>query len=479
MKRLVAVATLLGLGGPAAAQSITVSGARLSVQAGTTVSVSDSLLNRTGSQLSNSGTLHLGRTLNNAGSFTSDGLLRFSGTAKQRLVSGGATVAQLEVDNTASAGQNQLVVTDDLAITQRLLLTNGLVRTPGTKIISLLNGATLEGEAAGRYVVGNVRITRSAVAGPVDFGHGAWLDASGQNLGDVTITRTAGLRAAGVSYGTNLGATTKGIDRIWTITAAQAPTAAVPLRLSWPAADDNGLTDFAQAQAWRQGTPAAAWELVGARSNANSRSISTSTAAFGRFTVSNAANPLPVELISFTAERRGPDAWLRWATASEKNSSYFVVESSPDARTFRAVGQVSSRGTTTRRTEYQFTDANLGRYAATTVYYRLRQVDADGAESYSPVQAVSVPLEAALAVQAWPNPFRNEAVTMLISTPHTGPATIELADAVGRVLWRQPTNLGKGSNTISLPRTAQLPEGVYLVRVQQAAELRVLKLVCQ
>lgn len=470
-------ALLLGMGTPLAAQTLTNHGARLTVQAGTTLAVPDSLLNRTGSQLTNHGTLQLGRTLNNAGTLASTGLMRFAGSSRQRMVPGGATLAQLEVNNTGLTSQGMLVITDDLAVAQQLRLINGMVHTSSGKTISLPAGAALLGEAPGRYVQGNLRITRAAVNGPTDFGHGVWLDGTGHALGEISVTRTAGLRTADLSYGNRLGSTTKGIDRIWTITAAQSPNAAVPLRLSWLADDDNGLTNFSQAQVWRQASPAASWETTGPRTDASARSISTTVAAFGRFTVSNAANPLPVELISFTAERRGADALLQWATASEKNSSYFAVESSPDGRVFRQVGQVSSRGTAITRSDYQFIDPNLARYAVQTVYYRLRQVDQDGTETYSPVRTVAVPTQSDLVVQAWPNPFGDEALSVLVNTPQAGTATVELTDAVGRSLFSQRAVLIKGTNTLSLPQAAQLPEGVYLVRVQHSGQQRTLKLV--
>ncbi|WP_460676122.1 T9SS type A sorting domain-containing protein [Hymenobacter coalescens] len=477
MNRLLLAAAGLGLSCSAGAQSITNHGAHLTVQVGTTLSVPDSLLNRAGSQLANAGTLQLGRTLSNGGTLTSAGLVRFGGSGRQRLVPGGAALARLEVNNAGAVGQNVLVVTDHLTITQELRLTGGLVRTPAARTISLPDGASVVGEGAGRYVQGNLRVTRSSVAGPVDFGHGAAVDGTGQDLGTVSITRTAGLQVAGSSYGTQLGAGTRGIDRIWTIEAAQQPTAPVPLTLSWPADDDNGLGSFAPAQVWRQAGSQDAWLPVGPLQNGSARSLSTSTTAFGRFTVSNAANPLPVVLLSFDAERDGKDALLRWTTAQEKNSAYFEVESSLDGRTFRALGRVAGRGTTTQRSDYSFTDPNLARYAAETVYYRLRQVDEDGTAALSPVRPVLAPLEAGLVVQAAPNPFEAAGLRVLMRAAQPGPATLTLTDAVGRTLLTQAAHLTKGANELALPQAGRLPEGVYLLRLQQGHEVQVLKVV--
>lgn len=171
--------------------------------------------------------------------------------------------------------------------------------------LRLPHRATLNSEAGGRYVVGALEITRDAVSGAaVDFGHGAVLDPTTNNLGTVVITRTAGLITAGMSYGTNLGATTKGIDRIWTVTATQ-PTAAVQLTLSWLPDNDNSLTTFSQARVWHQATTGQPWTAASPVADASTRTITSSPMVLNRFTVSNAANPLPVSHICFTARAEG------------------------------------------------------------------------------------------------------------------------------------------------------------------------------
>ena len=61
-----------------------------------------------------------------------------------------------------------------------LSLSSGLINTKNGSTVNTLrlpNGATLAGEAAGRYVLGAFEITRSTVSGAaVDIGHGAVLD---------------------------------------------------------------------------------------------------------------------------------------------------------------------------------------------------------------------------------------------------------------------------------------------------------------
>ena len=465
---------------PAAAQVLTNNGATLAVQPGATLFVGGGLLNQAGGTLANAGTVALtGDFTLTAGTVSGAGLLRFVGSQDQTLSAPtNTTLARVEQASTGPAGANRLLVPNNLTVTDQLLLSNGLVRTAPTATLTLPNGATLAGEAAGRYVQGNLKALRSAVTGPVDFGIGVTLDGTGHNLGTVAVTRTAGLNVAGLSYGTNLGTTAQGIDRIWTVQPTTQPTAAVPLTLSWLADDDHGLTNFSQAQLWQQAAAGSGWGRVGAAGNGASRTLARSATALNRFTISNAANPLPVELVSFTAELRGADGLMRWTTASETNNDRFVVESSTDGTGFRRLGQVAGQGSTSQPHAYEYLDAHLARYAAPVVYYRLRQVDRDGTEAFSPVRTLALSALAGFAVEAFPNPLRSaDQLNLRVRTAEAGPAALRVTDALGRTVLAEARELPAGSSTLALPAAAHWPLGVYLLHVQQAGQHQTVRVV--
>ena len=168
------------------------------------------------------------------------------------------------------------------------------------------------------------------------------------------------------------------------------------------------------------------------------------------------AGPLPVELTAFTAEVRGRAAHLAWGTASEKNNRGFAVEASADGSTFRRIGWVAGAGSSSAPRQYQYDDNTLAATSGPTAYYRLRQLDTDGTESFSPVRAVAVPAGPALSLQLWPNPAR-EAVTV------AGPAPgqpVQLLDLTGRVLQMAPM---PASGPLQLALSGLAP-GVYVVR---------------
>ena len=473
----------------AGAQDLTNAGSTITVEAGATLYVgTGGLNNQAGGTLTNAGTLRVDGPLLNPGTLDlSTGALEmrgdlinsgtltpgtspvtFSGAADQLLTPGGATLYQLLL-NKPTAGANTLRLAGDLTVSNQLGLTAGLVNTKnGTTLntLRLPNGATLGGEATGRYVLGALEITRNAVSGAaVDFGHGAVLDPKTNNLGTVAITRTAGLNTADVSFGQNfVNNGLKGIDRIWAVAPATQPSAAVQLTLSWLPDNDNGLTNFSQARVWQQTAPARPWIAAGPVADASSRSIGSSPTVLNRFAVSNAANPLPVTLVDFMAAAEGPAAArLRWATASELNNAGFTVERSLDARTFAAIGTVAGAGTSASRHDYTLLDSQLPA-GALLLYYRLRQTDLSGDLSFSPVRTVALSaLAAGFVVYPTQVPVGQPATYL-----YSGPAeagTLQVLDLLGRVVRTAPVD-GRTQGEVPL---AGLASGSYLLRYTSAS----------
>lgn len=98
--------------------------------------------------------------------------------------------------------------------------------------------------------------------------------------------------------------------------------------------------------------------------------------------------PLPVTLADFRAAVIGAaDVSLSWATHTETDNAYFDVERSSDGERFSTVGQVSGAGSSSERREYNYLYRARERGA---VYFRLTQVDLDGARTSSEVIGVNL-----------------------------------------------------------------------------------------
>lgn len=166
---------------------------------------------------------------------------------------------------------------------------------------------------------------------------------------------------------------------------------------------------------------------------------------------SNAAAPLPVELVAFEAKRTSNGVQCSWKTASEKNNSHFEVERSLNGRQFEKVGKIVGAGASTGSHSYNLHDAQAPN---STLYYRLRQVDFDGTATYSPVVVVQgcATCESAQAMLAVvPNPSSgyvrvlaaNGAAVPLFGTLYTahGAARLHLAGETGLDLHNQPAGV--------------------------------------
>ncbi|TGE26439.1 T9SS type A sorting domain-containing protein [Hymenobacter metallicola] len=190
--------------------------------------------------------------------------------------------------------------------------------------------------------------------------------------------------------------------------------------------------------------------------------------------VTSVGDPLPVELTAFTATADQADAVLNWNTASEKNNDHFEVERSLDATTFQAIGTVAGHGTTSAASRYQFRDKQASRLSRQPIYYRLRQVDTNGATSFSPVRTVQFAESSKpkLAVSVYPNPSTGTSTLDLTGLP-AGELAVQLTDLTGRVLRRY---LATGAQKQPLDVQGVAP-GTYLVQVSGPATQLVFPLV--
>ncbi|MVN74761.1 hypothetical protein GO988_00310 [Hymenobacter sp. HMF4947] len=347
MKLRFTLALLLPALTGAAQTTLTNDGGTLTVQNGATLYVDGAVQNNATGTLTNAGTVQLIGDLTNTGTLVSGGTMLFSGATDQNFAPGTASVAALTVGNTGAVGANRLLLTQDLTVSSLLTLSQGLLRTQvaggALRTLSLPAGGRVVGEGPGQYVQGRLQVTRTAVnssTGSVDFTNGLVLNPNGQNLGAVTVTRTAGLQAAGTSYGTNLGSTNKSIDRVWQVAPELPLNAATPASatVSWVSDDDNGFNPATPAHLWRADQASGPWVAQGAAASASARSFTANTTQLGTLTVSNTSAPLPVTLVAFSAERQGPDGLLLWTTASELRNAYFGVESSTNGTVFQSLG---------------------------------------------------------------------------------------------------------------------------------------------
>jgi len=174
---------------------------------------------------------------------------------------------------------------------------------------------------------------------------------------------------------------------------------------------------------------------------------------------------LPVELTSFTASASGSDVTLNWATATETNNQMFEIERRIEHGQFTTIGYVEGHGTTTETQNYQFID-NISDIQATSLSYRLKQIDYDGSYEYSDIVEVTnlAPTDFALH-QNYPNPF-NPVTTISYSLPVKSQVELVVYNTLGESVT-QLVNEEKvaGRYEAKFDATA-LPSGIYFYRIR-------------
>ena len=110
----------------------------------------------------------------------------------------------------------------------------------------------------------------------------------------------------------------------------------------------------------------------------------------------------PVALVHFTARwEPSGQVKLQWETALEINTAYFLIERSQDAQSWESLSKVKGAGSSKRPLTYGKLDLQpLGG----TSYYRLKQVDLNGAATYSRIQEVEAHSSPILQPTLFPNP---------------------------------------------------------------------------
>jgi hypothetical protein len=199
---------------------------------------------------------------------------------------------------------------------------------------------------------------------------------------------------------------------------------------------------------------------------------------------------IPVELISFTAQRTDAGVELNWKTATETNNSGFEIfrgiypernRRTQNDNEWETIGFVPGFGTTTEPKSYSFIDENV----TTGIYkYRLKQIDFDGSFTYSTEIEGEVdftPKEFVL-YQNYPNPF-NPSTVISYQLPVISNVTLKVYDILGNEIAtlvneeKQPGVYEVEFGNVGTSRDLSLPSGVYFYQLKTGSFSSIKKMV--
>ena len=187
-----------------------------------------------------------------------------------------------------------------------------------------------------------------------------------------------------------------------------------------------------------------------------------------RFDVVTLGDPyscfLPLDLLNFWGTEFPNHNQLQWETANEQNVyGCYVQRAKKNSFDFEDIGFVASTTTNLGGALYEYKDAAFWRNAVN--YYRLRQVDNDGIENYSPT--ISMDRRTSkddLNLKVYPNPAKDWLVFAL-DNANEEDYQLRIYDITGKLVYEQQGAMSVGYWTEQL-NTSELAAGIYVYQVQ-------------
>jgi Secretion system C-terminal sorting domain len=175
---------------------------------------------------------------------------------------------------------------------------------------------------------------------------------------------------------------------------------------------------------------------------------------------------LPIELQSFTANKKGTKSLLNWQVASEKNLNLYQLERSTDGVIFSNIFEIKPKAyAVNEKVSYDYTDENP---LSGINYYRLKALDKNGEYKYSKV--VSLDFGKLLRGKAYPNPFDSDISVEMEISKNAGDVFVEIFDMIGKQVYYKKFAAETERMNVPVP-TANLTAGTYIIRVKNGANI--------
>jgi hypothetical protein len=169
--------------------------------------------------------------------------------------------------------------------------------------------------------------------------------------------------------------------------------------------------------------------------------------------VSSTEIPLAINFTRFTARKVAEGASLDWSV--ESNPAKFEVLRSTNGINYSSIGSV---GAAVSKKAYQFTD---NKPASGINYYRIKSIEADGATSFSIINALSNGTDDLAITSLAPSVVRSTA-KLFITSSKGGKLDVVVTDMSGKSWKRLVIQVSAGNEEKSL-NLSDLPAGMYQI----------------
>ncbi|MCB1124705.1 MAG: T9SS type A sorting domain-containing protein, partial [Verrucomicrobiae bacterium] len=158
--------------------------------------------------------------------------------------------------------------------------------------------------------------------------------------------------------------------------------------------------------------------------------------------------------------------FLSWQTHYEESNAYMLVERSVDGYQFREIGRVAGAGDTKLSQDYYFVDDHP---LPGVNYYRLRQVDFDGAEHVHRVVSVRVRSKDGLT-RFFPT-LATDHLTVHYPEPPQNAGTLFVLNTLGRVIRQVDIPQGALQQQFNI---STLMPGTYILQYREGRKSELL-----
>jgi hypothetical protein len=225
------------------------------------------------------------------------------------------------------------------------------------------------------------------------------------------------------------------------------------IQINYSDAELNGLTEADLTLNIHNGTSWTAYAAT-TRDGINNFVLTTglSGITLSELTLASEFAPLPITWLSFTASvQNNSQSLLQWSTAQEQGTKDFYVQHSADGMSWVTIGNVLAAGNSNATRNYHYVHTNP---VTGLNYYRIKQTDVDGRDSYSRVRTLSFTRDLQpFAILG--NPVTNGVLTLQVNIA----TSLAFYRADGKLLWQEQVNAG--TKTIDVGGYAK---GVYLLK---------------
>ena len=171
---------------------------------------------------------------------------------------------------------------------------------------------------------------------------------------------------------------------------------------------------------------------------------------------------LATNIKNFSAYLKDKTVLLKWLTENKTPGTMYEIEYSWDGNNFTGIGQTDPKDLAGNTTPHEF-EFNPGSSTSNKLYFRIKQIDANGKVTYSAIRVVNMNENAAAGFVVYPNPVTRR-VSMQFDRSLSGNYVIEVTNLSGQRMYNRMIRLNNNNN-VQFDMTNPPPSGMYYLKI--------------